>query len=105
MADVKNPDILLNNSVEIPNAFSNCANCGISYHQSTNPVESVLLVCLHSFCRTCINNGCLRSDKGDPSKLQFNTMHRPKCFACDIWIEAGDDCRTNLTVLAIIANN
>ena len=53
---------------EIPNAFSKCANCSICYQVSPNPVESVLLVCLHSFCRNCINDGCLRSEKGDSSK-------------------------------------
>jgi len=54
---------------EIPVAFSNCAKCSISYTESANPVESVLLVCLHSFCRNCIDDGCLKSDKGDPSKI------------------------------------
>lgn len=53
---------------EIPSAFSNCANCSVSYTSSAQPIESVLLVCLHSFCKKCINDGCLRSDKGDPSK-------------------------------------
>lgn len=70
MEDVKNPD--LTKKFAIPSAFSKCANCGISYHESSNPVESVLLVCLHSFCRNCINSGCLRSEKGDQSELRIS---------------------------------
>ncbi|XP_067935863.1 E3 ubiquitin-protein ligase TRIM33-like isoform X2 [Watersipora subatra] len=63
-------------SQEIPNAFSQCANCSISYQGSSNPVESVLLVCLHSFCRKCINEGCLRSEKGDSNLV---TCCKCKC--------------------------
>ena len=58
----------IKNDAVIPAAFSQCANCSVSYTSSAQPIESVLLVCLHSFCKKCINDGCLRSDKGDPSK-------------------------------------
>lgn len=74
MEDVKDPSIVKKQDYGVPNAFSKCANCGVSYHESSNPIESVLLVCLHSFCRNCINNGCLRSEKGDQSK-SINFSH------------------------------
>lgn len=53
---------------DVPNAFSKCANCSFSYQDSKNPVESIMLVCLHSFCKKCVMDGCLMSDKGDQSE-------------------------------------